>query len=606
MYTASTIINKVNNNWMVDSSKLTKKEKEIEQQKVEVVAASVINQVSSAEDNSWSNWGNWGVQLLADTVTDVVANPIGLVDEVYLLGNDMVNTAYQAAESLDAYLGETPYDVAIRERNNRSLETIGTEIQEHINQLKTLDYKVDLVRTNAQLIEMLNEYKTKAESEYNIKNEFDALEETIKNLKELQGQLVAQAEEEARDNSLGNQLANWMSSIGDTANAALNHVDSALDELAEITSSLTPDQTTLLGGIKDIVTQLLPAENNGALYTPEETEKINAIKQKVEQKQKLSQEEITDLLTFVERQKTVEKGIAEYLTEAAIYDYGYVTKNFLSLTGATIAGMLAGPTAAFAAHNVIGSLYQNWVNDAKPNNQVEQLAALMVNGAVGFATGGSGAAVANVTAQVVEDVAPENVRDGIAAASIGYLAHLTGASPAITMQVGLIGLLALKGRQIAHAIKEDANAVVSAIKNPLTLSGAAFGFITNIANGILSACIEKRWDEVGALGTVTVISLGTLILGSSVAGGIAVALLGVYLTNRFFHSDDIYKGGATLANSSFREWVAKQTALVEDAETQMASLNAILQSKSSDANDVKRTAEIISLLTTPVVQNNNQ
>jgi len=448
---------------------------------------------------------------------------------------------------------------------------------------------------------MLNEYKAKAESEYNITDELDNLNNTIENLNKLQEELVAQAEQKARDNSLGNQLANWISSIGDTANAALDQVDSALDQLEKMASALTTEQNTLLEGLKATVAGLLPEENKGALYTDAEQEKINTIKDKVEQKEKLSQEEITDLLTFVERQKTVEKGIAEYLKDKATHDYGYVTKNFLSLTGATIAGMLAGPTAAFAAHNVIGSLYQNWVNDAQPNNQVEQLATFMVNGAVGFVTGGAGAAAANVTAQVVEDVAPESIRDSIAAASIGYLAHLTGASATVTMQVGLVGLLALKGRQIVHAIKEDANAVASAIKNPLTLPGAAFGFITTVVSDILSACVERRWDEIGALGTVTVISLGTLILGSSVAGGIAVALLGVYLTNRFFHSDDIYKGEATLANPSFREWVARQTDLVNDAEAQITTLNGILESKSNDANDVRRTAEIISSLTTPVI-----
>jgi len=144
----------MNNSWEIDSSKLTKKEKEIEQQKVEVVVASVINQPPFAEDNSWTGWGNWGMQLLTETVTDVVTNPMSLVNEACQLGSDVVNIAYDAANNLDKvaneYLGETPYDAAIRERNNRSLETIGIEIKEYINQLNLLDYEVDLVKTNTQ------------------------------------------------------------------------------------------------------------------------------------------------------------------------------------------------------------------------------------------------------------------------------------------------------------------------------------------------------------------------------------------------------------------------------------------------------------------------
>jgi len=311
---------------------------------------------------------------------------------------------------------------------------------------------------------------------------------------------------------------------------------------------------------------------NKNLFSDAELSKIANIKKKVTNKEKLSSEDVTDLLKAVQTTQEAEAGMAEYLQNQMLYQYGDYTKSAVSLTAATVAGIFLGPLAAFAAHTAVSSAFQSFINAANPEDQ---------------------------KAEIKKQLSSVSAQDGLAATSLGYLASLTGASATVALQVGLLGLLVLKGSQVINAVKEDAVALIQTIRNPKTIPSAAFGFITKIATDTFSSILAKKWEEVGVISAVTVISLGSLILGGTLCGGIATMLLGLYATNRFFHTDASYQGGATLSNPSFSKWAVDQSGLIKtnNIEEQIETLNNILKHEFKDEAKASRVALIINELT---------
>lgn len=529
--------------------------------KVVAIATKAITPTESDEDDSWFGWGT----SLLEAGTQVVSLVAVALDEI-----------------------DTAFGIEIKENETPKSEIFKNKILTIIKEMQQLEkaasnYDCDVI--SGIIIENLEGYKAALESEYNVTNELAPLEQQIGNFRtikiKLEEEAERKAEAEAHENSLGKWLSKTMGQIS----------EGAIEQFQSLSSILNPEEHEFLENLKAQIAALLPSENNGRLFSADEERVINSIKEKLQNREKLSMEDIQNLLQFTDRQKKLEDGIADLLKDSLLYTNGYLTKNFVSIVGASIAGMMAGPMAAFAAHQAIGSLWQNYISDANPRNRAEQFVGLFMNGVVGAATGGLGGVVANAAALVVEDEAPASVRDAIAAASIGYLASLTGASTAVSLKVGLVGLLVLKGRQIFHVIKSDGQGIINAIKNPGTILSASRGAITQIAKDSIFALWEKKWSEVGSLTSVVVISFSLLALGSTGAG-LVVILPGIYLVNRFFHSDDTYKGGASLTNEDFCQWTARQHQLVDECESQIEDLKKILHEE-MDEESYKKTANAI-------------
>lgn len=547
--------------------------------KSEIIIAEVATEAmasSRSEDND--SWFSWGASVLK-----AGSHAVSIVTELLDETDAMV----------EKILDITPY---VQNEKKSDSEIIKDKILGMINEMQKLQkdplrsYDCDAICK--VIIENLEEYKLALKAEFNVTDQLGTLDKQIEDFRGLSLKLEIEANEkaarEAHENSLGVWLTNCMHEISDGAKEISGN---AIEQFQSLAKVLNSDEFEFLENLKSQIAALLPSENNGKLFSEDEEKIILGIKEKLTNKEKLSYEEIHNLLKFTDRQKNLEDGIAEILKDSLLYKHAYITKNFVSLVGASLAGMVAGPVAAFAAHQAIGSIWQNYVSDASPKNRGEQLATVLMNGVIGAATGGVSGAIANTTAVVIEDEAPESIRDAIAAASIGYLAHVTGASAAVSLQVGLIGLLVIKGSQLFNVIKNDGKELIEAIKNPTTLPAGAFWAISKLANDTISAVWERNWSEVGSLASVGVISFSLLALGS-IGTGVVILLPGIYLVNRFFHSDNTYKGGASLTNDDFCKWTAHQYQLLDNCDDQIKELKTIL-SYEMDEENYKKTANSI-------------
>lgn len=546
------IINAIGEDWKVDTSKCTLKQKEISE-----IALEKIEDHSVQDSNSWYGWG---ANIIYQGLT----------------------TTKKFLEDLDS----TGFEKEI------TIEDLQKELEVHIQELKKINNSpenYDTVEICKVLIKHLSEYKKLIEKKYENSKQFkkiDLILEDLNTILEINKQNKIFNEE----TSLENEMISWAKSV----DQATTH---SLESLAAIASKLGTEQQGILHAIKNEISHILPS--NGSLFSQLEQDLIDTIKQKLKNKVKLSEYEIKNLLEFTDRQIKFEYSLKEILQDNLIYENGFLTKNFISIAGATIAGMIGGPGAAFAAHTLVGSLWDNYASDGKPQSRTEQAAGMLMNGVLGAAVGGIGGAISFTASQAIQDEAPTVVRDGITAASIGFLTYSTGVSPALSLKIGLTGLLALKGKQLLQTIKNDLKTVYTVIKDPKKISSSLSRFTATIFKDMFNAMNEKKWKKVFSYTSVIGLSLTTLALGASIFTGIAVQTAGTYLVNRIFHTPDTYKGSATFANPDFREWTVRQHALIEDVEDQLDSLLEIVKheiNKFDNTNKSQKVSEVMNKL----------
>ncbi len=574
----SKIMNVIGENWAIDTSNLQPKKNTTPEVKkaVEVIK----NQQKQVEaDDLLLDFGFGAISLFSNFMENTATK--------------ILEKATEVDEYLDEYLGAPHCENNTKEIKKSKSEDLKDGLSVYFKQLEEMkksENNYNLIEVCDTLTEYLTKYKNEINAEFEITDELGKIDEVISNINEIKSELDEIKKENERENTLGKALENWANTMGTLK-------DQALEQLDSMTRQLSAEQNQFLEDLKAEITGLFPAENNGSLFSEQELESLRAIKSKCTNKIKLSEDEVKDLLKFTDRENKLQQDVLKIIKNKFLYEHSFITKNFVSLLGASLAGMVGGPGAAFAAHHYIGSVWENYVSAKGPNNRIEQLAMLMMNGVVGNATGGIGGAIACTAAQVVQDEAPTEVKNTIAAASLAYLAHLTGASPSVSLKVGLLGLLVLKGRQIFQAVKSDLKAIGQTIKKPLSIPRKIIGAITKIATDVFSAIKEKKWAENFSNGSAVVISLALLITGSSTGVGLIAALMGIYLSNRIHHSEDSYTGEATLANEDFCKWAARQHQLAEKVEDQVELLNKILaEAMGKTSDEYKETAQAVKKL----------